>query len=221
MPNFLMPMRFSLPFLVAAVLLLAACSSSERPSASDAAAVRASPLESNQAAAVFAGGCFWCMEPPYEKLTGVVSVTSGYAGGTTANPTYQQVSGGLTDHAEVVRVVYDTTQISYPELLEVFWYNIDPLVAGRQFCDVGEQYRSAVFYGNEAERALAESWKTRLAERFGQPIETEIVPETPFYPAESYHQDYYKKNPERYYSYRQGCRRDARLAQLWGERASR
>ncbi len=206
-----------LPVLLLICGLTACTSTSSDSSARTPAAPVA--LEAGQADAIFAGGCFWCMEPPFEKLDGVISVTSGYAGGAEVNPTYEQVSNKQTGHAEVVRVVYDSTRISYAELLDVFWHNIDPLVAGRQFCDVGPQYRSAIFYGNEDEQALAEQEKARLAERFGATIETEIVPDGPFYPAEAYHQDFYKKNPDRYYSYRRGCGRDQRLEALWGSDA--
>lgn len=202
--------------LLIAGILIACTPSAPEPSQAPVAPVA---LAARQADAVFAGGCFWCMEPPFEALDGVVSVTSGYAGGAEVNPTYDDVANGRTGHAEVVRVVYDSTRISYAELLAVFWRNIDPLVADRQFCDVGAQYRSAIFYGNDAERQLAEQTKAQHAERFGQPVLTQIVPDAPFYPAEEYHQDFYKKNPTRYYSYRQGCRRDARLRQLWGDEA--
>ena len=208
--------RFSLVSTFA-LLLVAGCTSSERPSG--ATYTPPAALTGTQAEAVFAGGCFWCMEPSFEKLDGVVSVTSGFAGGREPNPTYEQVSNRQTGHAEAVRVVYDSTVVSYARLLEVFWHNIDPFAAGRQFCDVGPQYRSAIFYGNARERSLAEAEKTRLASEFGQPVQTEIVAETPFYPAEDYHQDFYKKSPDRYYSYRRGCGRDARLEQLWGASA--
>jgi peptide-methionine (S)-S-oxide reductase len=171
------------------------------------------------ATATFAGGCFWCMEPPFDKLDGVVATTSGYTGGQTVNPTYEQVSAGGTGHAESVQVAYDPAKVSYETLLDVFWHNIDPLTANAQFCDHGTQYRSAIFYGNEEERRLAEASKAALEQsgRFkGRPIVTEIVPASTFYPAEEYHQDYYLKNPVRYHYYRYRCGRDQRLQELWG-----
>jgi peptide-methionine (S)-S-oxide reductase len=168
------------------------------------------------AKATFAGGCFWCMEPPYDELEGVISTISGYTGGSKKNPTYEEVSGGGTGHAEVVQVTYDPTKVSYENLLDVFWRNIDPLTANAQFCDSGSQYRSAIFYHDEAQKNLAEASKKRLQSRFKQPIVTEIVRAREFYPAEDYHQDYYKKNPIRYKMYRHGCGRDQRLQTLWG-----
>ena len=168
------------------------------------------------AKATFAGGCFWCMEPPYDELEGVISTISGYIGGTKKNPTYEQVSAGTTGHAEAVEVTYDPKKISYEKLLDVFWRNIDPLTANAQFCDSGNQYRSAVFYHDQTQKTLAEASKNRLQSRFKQPIVTEIVRASEFYPAEDYHQDYYKKNPIRYKIYRYGCGRDKRLQELWG-----
>jgi peptide-methionine (S)-S-oxide reductase len=176
-----------------------------------------SPSSSTQTAkATFAGGCFWCMEPPYDELEGVIATISGYIGGTKKNPTYEQVSAGTTGHAEAVQVTYDPKKITYQKLLEVFWRNIDPLTANAQFCDSGSQYRSAIFYHDESQKALAEKSKNSLQARFKRPIVTEIVPASEFYPAEDYHQDYYKKNPIRYKTYRYGCGRDQRLKELWG-----
>ncbi|ADE16235.1 peptide methionine sulfoxide reductase [Nitrosococcus halophilus Nc 4] len=171
------------------------------------------------AKATFAGGCFWCMEPPFDKLEGVISTTSGYIDGQLENPTYEEVSAGKTGHAEAIQVLYDPKKVSYAKLLEVFWHNIDPLTANRQFCDQGNQYRPAIFYHNEEQQRLAEESKTQLAHsgRFDQPIVTEIKPATPFYTAEKYHQNYYQKNPIRYKLYRFACGRDQRLQQLWGE----
>lgn len=168
------------------------------------------------AKATFAGGCFWCMEPPYDELDGVVSTISGYMGGTKKNPTYEEVSAGRTGHAEVVQVTYDPKKVSYSKLLEVFWRNIDPLTANRQFCDVGSQYRSAIFYHDENQKRLAEESKKAVAKRFKEPIVTEIVSASTFYPAEDYHQDYYKKNPIRFKLYKYNCGRDQRLEELWG-----
>ncbi len=170
--------------------------------------------------ATFAGGCFWCMEPPFDKLEGVISTTSGYAGGHVQNPTYQQVSAGSTGHAEVVQVVYDPKRISYQELLDVFWLNVDPLDSGGQFCDRGNQYRTVIFYHDEEQKRLAEQSKAALERsgRLSRSVATEIVAlNGTFYPAEEYHQDYYIKNPLRYKYYRTACGRDRRLQQLWGK----
>ncbi len=171
--------------------------------------------------ATFAGGCFWCMEHPFDQIPGVVSVTSGYTGGQKKNPTYKEVSAGGTGHAESVQIVYDPAKVSYEKLLEVFWHNIDPTTKDRQFCDSGHQYRSAIFYHNEEQRRLALQSKEELekSKRFKGPIVTEIVPATEFYPAEDYHQHYYKKNPIRYKFYRTTCGRDSRLKELWGDAA--
>ena len=170
------------------------------------------------AKATFAGGCFWCMEPPYDKLPGVISTTSGYMGGKTKNPTYEQVSSGTSGHAEVVQVEYDPSKVSYEKLLEVFWRNIDPTQRDGQFCDHGSQYRTAIFYHSEEQRKLAEASKAALEKNkpFKGEIATEITAAPQFYRAEEYHQDFYKKNPTRYKIYRTGCGRDARLQALWG-----
>jgi peptide-methionine (S)-S-oxide reductase len=170
------------------------------------------------ATAIFAGGCFWCMEPPFDKLPGVKSTTSGYVGGHVAHPTYEQVSDGRTGHAEAVLVKYDPTVVSYSKLLNVFWRNVDPLAVNRQFCDAGDQYRSAIFTVGAEQQRQAEASKRELqaSGRFKQPIATQIVQASAFYPAEDYHQDYYRKNPIRYKFYRFNCGRDQRLEQLWG-----
>jgi peptide-methionine (S)-S-oxide reductase len=169
-----------------------------------------------RARATFAGGCFWCMEPPFDKLTGVLSTTSGYEGGSTTAPTYEQVSAGRTGHAEVVEIVYDPGKVTYAQLLEVFWRNVDPLTANAQFCDVGSQYRAAIFVHDETQRRLAEESKRAVARTLGKDVVTEIVPASKFWPAEDYHQDFYKKNPIRYNLYRGGCGRDQRLEAIWG-----
>ena len=171
------------------------------------------------AKATFAGGCFWCMEPPYDKLPGVLSTTSGYMGGTKRFPTYEEVSTGTTGHTEVVQVVYDPAKVSYEKLLEVFWRNIDPTVRDQQFCDVGSQYRTAIFYHDEEQKRLAEASKAALekSKPFKAPIVTPVQAAGEFWAAEDYHQDYYKKNPVRYKYYRTGCGRDDRLKQLWGK----
>jgi peptide-methionine (S)-S-oxide reductase len=169
--------------------------------------------------ATFAGGCFWCMEPAYDKLEGVKSVVSGYTGGHKLNPTYEEVSSGTTGHTEAIEIAYDPSVISYSKLLDIFWHNVDPTVKDRQFCDVGTQYRSAIFYQNGEQKRLAEASKKALeqSKRFPGPIYTEIVPAATFYPAEEYHQKYYQKNPVRYKYYRYSCGRDQRLKELWGK----
>ncbi|MGQ3685747.1 MAG: peptide-methionine (S)-S-oxide reductase MsrA [Candidatus Loosdrechtia sp.] len=173
---------------------------------------------SQLATATFAGGCFWCMEPPFDELNGVLSTTSGYTGGNKENPTYEEVSAGNTGHAEAVQVVYDPNKISYAELLDAFWHNIDPTVKDRQFCDKGNQYRTGIFYHNEEQKKLAERSKQALIDsgKFDT-IYTEITPAATFYAAEEYHQDFYKKNPYRYRLYRYACGRDKRLQELWGD----
>jgi len=178
------------------------------------AAETASPA--GTATAVFAGGCFWCVEADFEKLPGVIEAQSGYTGGTLANPSYEQVSAGGTGHTEAVRVRYDPSQVSYAQLVEYFWRHIDPTVKDRQFCDVGTQYRSAIYWQNEAERKIAEASRDTLL-RSGKlaRIHTEIAAASAFYPAEEYHQDYYRKNPLRYSFYRKGCGRDARVQEIW------
>jgi len=171
------------------------------------------------AAAVFAGGCFWCTESDFDHIPGVVSTTSGYAGGGVANPSYQQVSAGGTGHIESVRVVYDPAKVSYQTLVARFFRTVDPLDGGGQFCDRGSQYRSAIFVANAAERRIAEATRARAATLLRKPIATLVLPAARFYPAEAYHQDYYRKNPIRYRYYRTGCGRDARLTAVWGKSA--
>jgi peptide-methionine (S)-S-oxide reductase len=170
--------------------------------------------------ATFAGGCFWCMQPPFDKLDGVISTTVGYTAGHKKNPTYEEVSSGKTGHAEAIQVVFDPEKISYSELLETFWKNIDPLALNRQFCDVGTQYRSGIYYHNpEQEKAAKQSLQQlEKSKPFEGVIVTEILPASTFYPAEDYHQDYYQKNPLRYKFYRYSCGRDQRLQELWGEK---
>jgi len=168
--------------------------------------------------ATFAGGCFWCMQPAYDEVPGVVATRVGYTGGKTVNPAYEAVSAGGTGHAESIEVTYDPKKISYRKLLDIFWHNVDPTTADREFCDVGRQYRTAIFFHNaeqerEANQSRAELEKTKP---FKAPIVTEIVPASTFYPAEDYHQEYYKKNPIRYRFYRYNCGRDQRLHELWG-----
>ena len=172
--------------------------------------------------ATFAGGCFWCMEPAFDGLPGVISTTSGYTGGHQEDPTYEQVSSGTTGHTEAIQITFDSSKISYGKLLDVYWRNIDPTTADRQFCDTGTQYRSAIFFHNEDQRKAVETSLSdlRKSKSFDEAIVTEILPATAFYPAEDYHQDYYLKNPLRYKYYRTACERDKRLEILWGDPAS-
>lgn len=195
-------------------LFLTACSST-----GTAATPAAEPVADGQAAAVFAGGCFWCMEKPFESIDGVASVTSGYAGGKIEGPTYEQVSSHATQHLESIRVVYDPATVSYDKLLDVYWHNIDPTQSGGQFCDRGHQYTSAIFTSTPQEREEAEASKKKVAEQLGQPVVTDIRDAATFWVAEGYHQDFYKTNPAHYERYRTGCGRDARLVQLWGDAA--
>jgi peptide-methionine (S)-S-oxide reductase len=186
-----------------------------------AAVLWAGAAQAETATAIFAGGCFWCMEEPFDVLPGVISTTSGYIGGHAENPSYKQVSSGSTGHTEAVQVVYDPDQIGYAALLDTFWRNIDPTVKDRQFCDTGSQYRSSIFGATPEERKLTQASRDRVGVRLGVPIHTEITDAGPFYAAEDYHQDYYRKNPIRYGFYRRGCGRDARLAEIWGADAPR
>jgi peptide-methionine (S)-S-oxide reductase len=198
--------------ILTAVVIIAAAASGAGPQASGQAETRVEK-------ATFAGGCFWCMEPPFDELPGVISTTSGYTGGQKKSPTYEEVSAGGTGHAESVEVVFDPAKVTYQQLLDVFWKNIDPITPDRQFCDVGTQYRSAIFYHSEEQQRLAQASKKALEDsgRFKQPIVTEIVAASPFYRAEDYHQDYYKKNPIRFKYYKYGCGRAKRLEQRWGK----
>lgn len=209
-----MPVRRSSPLLMFCLWL--ACAGAVSAADSEAPAPGAEPAMIETA--VFAGGCFWCMEGPFDVLDGVLSTTSGYTGGTLANPTYEQVSAGGTGHTESVQVTYDPQRVSYAKLLEVFWRNIDPTVADQQFCDHGNQYRTAIFYKDDAQHQAAEASLAALEKTkpFKDEIKTQIVAAGTFYPAEDYHQDYYKKNPVRYKFYRYNCGRDQRLEELWG-----
>jgi peptide-methionine (S)-S-oxide reductase len=201
----------SLQAFLAALLLLAGFAVALLP----AAAAPGPKL----ASAVFSGGCFWCTESDFDHIPGVVSTTSGYAGGKLANPTYEQVSAGGTGHIESVKVVYDPAKVSYQTLVARFFRTVDPLDSGGQFCDRGDQYRTAVFVAGAAERRIAEATKARAAALLRKPVATLILPAGRFYPAEGYHQDYYRKNPVRYKYYRWRCGREARLAQIWGKSA--
>jgi peptide-methionine (S)-S-oxide reductase len=214
-------MRWS---LIALTLAVTACSApatgqpTSQPATTATSQLGAPPA--GQAIATFAGGCFWCMEKPFEQLDGVKSVTSGYTGGPEANPSYQQVSAGVTGHTEAIRIVYDPARITYARLVEVFWHNIDPTQANGQFCDRGTQYRTGIFVHDAAQRATAEASRAKLAgAKLPGPVITQISPAGPFFAAETYHQDYYKKNPSQYQRYRMGCGRDQRLQTLWGPSA--
>ncbi|MBL4712360.1 MAG: peptide-methionine (S)-S-oxide reductase MsrA [Gammaproteobacteria bacterium] len=175
-------------------------------------------ISSHNETAIFAGGCFWCMEPPFDKLDGVISTTSGYTSGHKKNPTYREVSAGTTGHTEAIEIIFNPAKVSYAELLEVFWKNIDPVAVNRQFCDAGTQYRSGIYPLNSAQEKAAKQSFNQLQKTkpFTEAIATEIVAASTFYPAEDYHQDYYQKNPLRYKFYRYSCGRDQRLSELWG-----
>ena len=190
--------------------------------AAGAASAAAQQAPAKTAKAIFAGGCFWCVEADFDKVPGVLSTTSGYIGGTVANPTYEMVSAKATGHAEAVQIVYDPAKVSYEQLLERFWRTIDPTTKDAQFCDHGSPYRTAIFTLDEAQAKAAQASLAALqkSKPFKEPIVTQLVAAGPFYPAEDYHQDYYKKNPVRYQYYRSACGRDARLKQLWGDKAA-
>ena len=174
--------------------------------------------EPGQVKATFAGGCFWCVEEAFEKVTGVISAVSGYTDGHVDNPTYKQVTSGRTGHTEAVEVIFDPAQVTYEQLLDVFWRNVDPTVVDRQFCDVGNQYRTGIFVHDDEQKRLAEASRKALEESkpFAGPIVTPIAVASTFYPAEDYHQDYYKHNPLRYKFYKWNCGRAQRLEELWG-----
>jgi peptide-methionine (S)-S-oxide reductase len=215
-------MRFKSVYALAASFLLAGLSFAQTSAPTN---VQTSAAKTEKA--IFAGGCFWCMEQPFDVLNGVVSTTSGYIGGKTESPTYNEISSGATGHTEAVEIVYDPTKVSYKQLLEVFWVNIDPVVKDQQFCDVGNQYRSGIFYVNDEQKKLALESKDLLNKGqaygaakpvgFSKGVVTEVTQAPKFWPAEAYHQDYYMKNPIRYKGYRYNCGRDARLKTLWGE----
>jgi peptide-methionine (S)-S-oxide reductase len=202
--------RFGVLLLGALILLVVGFSNAPHPFVAESG---------EPAKAYFAGGCFWCMEEVFEKVDGVIATVSGYMGGTVQNPSYEDVSSGQTGHAESVEVLYDPSKVTYNQLLEAFWRNVDPITPNAQFCDHGTQYRAAIFYQNDQERRFAEESKQAIArsKRFNQPIVTQIVMASRFYPAEEYHQDFYKKNPIRYKFYKYNCGRAQRLEELWGK----
>jgi len=198
------------------------CSSADIASASALDGTQAAaPLEAGQAEAIFAGGCFWCMEKPFDKIDGVISTTSGYTGGDQEHPTYKEVSYHKTNHYEAIRIVYDPTKVDYERLLQVFWHNVDPTQGNGQFCDQGDQYRTAIFTSDKAEIRKAEASKKKAASdlKVSDEIVTPILPQAVFWVAEEYHQDFYKKKPTHYNRYRMGCGRDRRLTELWGDKA--
>ena len=204
---------------IALVVALAGCGAGTPPAPpatpAEPAAV-ATSASAPLARATFASGCFWCTEADFDKVPGVVSTTSGYTGGRIRNPTYQQVSAGGTGHVESVQVAFDPSVVTYEQLLEVYWHNVDPFTAHRQFCDYGEQYRPVIWVHDPAQRRAAEASKAAVEQRLGRQVVVAIEDAPPFYRAEEYHQDYYAKNPVRYKYYRWGCGRDARLAEIWG-----
>ena len=211
-------MRF---FFLLPAAALSACAPDyqpEVPKGEPGPAAQAAAAGSSETA-IFAGGCFWCTEADFEKVPGVTSAVSGYIGGTTANPTYEQVSAGGTGHYEAVRITYDPARVSYAALADYYFRTVDPTDAGGQFCDRGESYRTAIFALNDAQRKAAEAEKAEVAAALDVPIVTPILPAATFYPAETYHQDYYKKNKVKYGFYRSRCGRDARLKEVWGGRA--
>ncbi len=212
------PLLTSLPVVLLTLLMLSGCAE-PRLNAAENDSKTATQDVSKLAVATFAGGCFWCMEKPFDELDGVASTISGYTDGELLDPTYKQVSAGNTGHTEAIQIMYDPAKISYAKLLDVFWHNVDPLTSDRQFCDGGNQYRSGIYYHDEQQHALAEQSKQKVAEKFGQSIATELDAASEFYPAEEYHQNYYLKNPIRYKYYRTGCGRDKRLKELWGDQA--
>jgi peptide-methionine (S)-S-oxide reductase len=204
-------------FLPLVALALAACGSGYQPEVPKA---RAETASGRAETAIFAGGCFWCTEADFEKVPGVTAAVSGYTGGSTANPTYEQVSAGGTGHYEAVRVTYDPARVSYRELTRYFVRTVDPTDSGGQFCDRGESYRTAIFAADPAQSAAAQAALADAGKTLRQPLATPVLPAARFYPAEDYHQDYYRKNKLKYNFYRSRCGRDARLAQVWGNKAS-
>ncbi len=210
-----LPQRVTARWALSVALTLAGSAVMAQVAANKAAA----PAATATAKATFAGGCFWCVEADFDKVPGVLSTTSGYIGGTVANPTYNQVSAKTTGHTEAVEIVYDPAKVSYEQLLNVYWRSIDPTVVDRQFCDVGSPYRTAIFAHGPQQLAAAQASKAALEKNkpFREAIVTPVLPATTFYGAEAYHQDYYKKNPVRYNYYRTSCGRDSRLKELWGK----
>jgi peptide-methionine (S)-S-oxide reductase len=218
-------MSIKLTFIVPALCLsLIGCgavtaspSAPAQPKIEAASTPAPAPAPANTATAIFAGGCFWCMEKPFDVISGVISTTSGYTGGRVDNPSYEMVGSGSTGHIEAVQIIYDPARVTYAQLLETYWKQVDPFDGEGQFCDKGDTYVPAIFVANPAEQTAAEASKANISTRFaGQTIAVRIIPAKTFWPAEDYHQDYYQKNPLRYSYYRNGCGRDARLRAVWG-----
>jgi peptide-methionine (S)-S-oxide reductase len=201
------------------ILAVVGCLAMAASVAAQAPAPQPAPTAAT-AVAAFAGGCFWCVEADFDKVPGVIRTTSGYTGGTVSDPTYDQVGSGRTGHAESVEVVYDPSKVSYAQLLDYFWHHIDPLVKDRQFCDVGNEYRTAIFVYDDEQRRIAEESKKRVEAELKAKVYTEIVAAGPFYRAEEYHQKYYAKNPLRYRFYRWNCGRDQRIEEVWGKKTN-
>jgi peptide-methionine (S)-S-oxide reductase len=211
------PVRSIFATVAAATVVVAAGAFVPRASAGAPTPVRHTSAAADTA--VFAGGCFWSMEKAFEHVPGVIEAVSGFSGGTVANPSYEEVGGRETGHAEAVRVVFDPARVSYERLLDVYWHSIDPISTNGQFCDHGPQYRTIVFTRNAAQRRAADASRTQVQAHFTRPVTTQIQNASPFYAAEAYHQDFAEKNPVRYNAYRVGCGRDARLRELWGDAA--
>ncbi|MGB7325331.1 MAG: peptide-methionine (S)-S-oxide reductase MsrA [Rubripirellula sp.] len=211
------PTVSSAPLAIAIVLAIGLLAASA--SADEAAKNEPAIQTATEATATFAGGCFWCMEPPFDKMPGVISTTAGYTGGRTPNPTYEAVKTGRTGHIESMQVKYDPSKVTYQQLLTLFWHNVDPITANGQFCDKGGQYRTAIFYENDEQKEIAQQSKQSIAKQLNIRVRTELIKATKFYPAEEYHQDYYTKNPTKYKFYRWTCGRDARLDEIWGDKA--
>lgn len=208
---FIRSQSFAIPLIALLFISLGLATSSRHVGADDSTA--------STEVATFAGGCFWCMEPPFDKMPGVISTTPGYTGGRVKNPTYDQVKTGKTGHIESIQIEFDPSKVSYEQLLTLFWHNVDPLNGKGQFCDKGNQYRTAIFYHDEHQQQAAKESKSAIAKKLGRGVKTELIQAKTFYPAEEYHQDYYTKNPKKYKFYRWTCGRDARLDELWKEDA--
>ncbi|MDE0862214.1 MAG: peptide-methionine (S)-S-oxide reductase MsrA [Rubripirellula sp.] len=212
-------MQRSMGFMAIALLVFWALPNTAEDSKTETLGQSTRAADTTDQLATFAGGCFWCMEPAFDKLDGVISTTSGYTGGRTKNPTYEQVTTGKTGHIESMQVRFDPSRVSYEELVWLFWHNVDPTQVNGQFCDKGNQYRTVIFVHNQDQQQIAQSTQKRVGDELGKRIATQIVAAGRFYPAEDYHQDYYRKNPTKYKFYRWNCGRDARLKVVWGQKA--
>ncbi len=212
-------MQRSMGFMAIALLVFWALPNTAEDSKTETLGQSTRTADTTDQLATFAGGCFWCMEPAFDKLDGVISTTSGYTGGRTKNPTYEQVTTGKTGHIESMQVRFDPSRVSYEELVWLFWHNVDPTQVNGQFCDKGNQYRTVIFVHNQDQQQIAQSTQKLVGDELGKRIATQIVAAGRFYPAEDYHQDYYRKNPTKYKFYRWNCGRDARLKVVWGQKA--